>query len=144
MRFDGQVSLTRQDDMQNLLVVGLGGFVGAVTRYQIGTLMAGKSLALHFPIATLLVNISGCFLMGVLATILERRQLLGGEIQLLLLTGLLGGYTTFSAFGFETVQLIKRQDFGLAGLYVILSVVGGIAALWLGIWVAKIQVPPSL
>src|SRR5690625_7929116 len=85
----------------------------------------------RFPFGTLAVNVLGCLVVGVLAGIAERHNLFGQELRLFLLTGLLGGITTFSSFGLETVHLIRRCDLGIAALYVCACVVFAITAFWL-------------
>ncbi len=113
-----------------LLLVGCGGFVGAAARHAVGIwLMAAAPH--RFPWPTFAVNVSGCLLVGVLAALVER-QSLGGEARLLLVVGALGGYTTFSAFGLETLLMVRRGDALLAAAYVIGSVVLGLLAVWLG------------
>lgn len=125
--------------MQNLLLVGLGGAIGAITRYKIGVALAARSAVAGFPLATLAVNLSGCFLMGLLTGWLTRKEIPAQSLQLFLLTGVLGGYTTFSAFGAETVELLKRGAVGLASGYVAASVVGGVLAVLLG-WLIVRQI----
>ena len=118
--------------MKQLLVVGLGGFVGSVARYKLGGFVLHHSVSWRFPLSTFTVNITGCFIIGVLAALVERRDLFSPDARLFLFTGLLGGYTTFSAFGFESVYLLRRSEFMVAALYALLSVVCGFAAVWLG------------
>jgi len=89
-----------------------------------------------FPLGTFVVNITGCLLAGVLAGFAERHAWFDADVRLLLMVGLLGGFTTFSAFGLETVQLLRRGDWLLAGGYAGGSVVIGIAAVMLGGWLA--------
>ncbi len=119
--------------MQGLLLVGLGGFLGAIARYALGTLVSQATADGRVPLATFIVNVLGCLLVGVLAGIAERHEVFGAGARLFLFTGLLGGFTTFSAFGLEAVQLVRRGDVGPAVLYAGGSVVFGIAAVWLGL-----------
>lgn len=115
------------------LNVAAGGAVGALARFHLGravTQLAGPGSG--FPWATLAVNLIGCLAMGLLAGWLARGA--GGEAARLLLgVGLLGGFTTFSAFGLEMVALIERGSPGLAITYALASVIAGVAALWLGL-----------
>lgn len=117
------------------LQVALGGALGAVLRYQTGGAVArwlGPSAAAAFPWATLAVNITGSFAMGLLAGWLARHD--GAEgWRLLLGVGLLGGFTTFSAFSLELLGLIERGAPGLALAYALVSVAAGLAGLWLGV-----------
>ncbi len=119
--------------MQSVLLVGLGGFLGSVARYKLGALVMQISAADRFPIGTFTVNVLGCLIVGLLAGAVERYELFGADARLFLFAGLLGGFTTYSAFGLETVQLIRRGDLVTATLYAGGSVVLGIAAVWLGL-----------
>lgn len=118
--------------MQNLMLVGLGGFLGAIARYALGTVVWQTAVHDRFPFATFAVNVLGCLLVGLLAGMADRYALIGPEVRLFLFTGLLGGFTTFSAFGLEAVYLIRRGDFAIAALYAGGSVLFGLAAVWLG------------
>ena len=118
------------------LYVALGGAAGSVLRYQAGRGMThwlGASAATAFPWATLAVNVLGSLAMGLLAGWLARSGDVGETWRLLLGVGLLGGFTTFSAFSLELMVLIERGTPGLALAYALVSVVAGLAALWLGL-----------
>ena len=119
------------------LYVALGGGVGAALRYQTGRAMTqwlGAPIMGAFPFATLAVNAVGSLLMGLLAGWLVRSGgAMSEQARLLLGVGVLGGFTTFSAFSLEMVLLIERGQFLLAALYVLLSVALGIAGLFLGL-----------
>ena len=123
------------------LSVALGGGIGALLRYQTGRAMTawlGPATIGAFPFATLAVNTLGSLLMGMLAGWLARNGAGGGEqARLLIGVGLLGGFTTFSAFSLEMVLLIERGQFMLALLYVMLSVGLGITGLVLGLNVVR-------
>lgn len=117
--------------MPNLLLVMIGGAVGAGLRFQVGR-MALVHLGSAFPWGTLIVNVTGGLLAGVLAGVLARLQ--GGDQLLLLLgVGLLGGFTTFSAFSVEVADMIQRGQFGTAAAYAALSVAASVAALFSGL-----------
>ena len=118
--------------MRNLLLVGTGGFLGAVSRYYLSGLVLHATGAARFPWATLVVNVTGCFAIGLLAGAAETAQLLSPAMRLLLITGFLGGYTTFSAFGYETYFLGREQLWLGALMNVTLQVVLGLAAVVLG------------
>lgn len=121
----------------NSLIVMLGGACGALARYHLGRLAMSLS-GPGFPWGTLAANLIGGFAMGLLAGWLTRFSLHGGEhIRLLLGVGVLGGFTTFSAFSLETVLMIQRGQHGLAALYVIGSVAGAVLALLLGLIVVR-------
>jgi len=113
-----------------MLLVAAGGAVGSMARYQIGAWVLARTETWSFPLGTFIVNVLGCLIAGVLIGVAEYRAFLTLELRLLLFTGFLGGFTTFSAFGVETVALIERNDWGVATAYVVASVVCGIAALF--------------
>ncbi|HZE60218.1 MAG TPA: fluoride efflux transporter CrcB [Burkholderiales bacterium] len=113
-----------------MLLVAAGGAVGSMARYQIGAWVLARTETWSFPLGTFIVNVLGCLIAGVLIGVAEYRDFLTLELRLLLFTGFLGGFTTFSAFGVETVALIERGQFGMAIGYVAASVVCGIAALF--------------
>ena len=123
--------------MTRFLIVAAGGALGAVARYGVGTL-AGRLGASHWPWGTLTVNIVGGLLMGALTGWLAFRGGLHAEsIRLFAAVGILGGFTTFSAFSLETALMIERRQFALAGGYVAASVVLSILALFIGLMVAR-------
>ena len=122
--------------LQGVLLVGIGGCLGSIARYLLGGLVMQWSGQDRFPFGTLAVNVIGCLAAGVLAGIAERHQVLGPDARLFLFVGLLGGFTTFSAFGLETMQLLRRGDTGSAMLYAGASVALGITAIWLGMKLA--------
>ena len=116
-----------------ILLVGLGGFLGAIARYKLGGWLLHMTAQDRFPFGTFAVNVLGCLAVGILAGVAERYEVIGPEARLFLFTGLLGGFTTFSAFGLEAVFLIRRGDLGVAALYAGGTVVLGITAVWLGL-----------
>jgi CrcB protein len=118
--------------MRALLFVGLGGGLGAMARYGVGALVLHLVGAPRFPLATFFVNVLGCLLIGVIAAVAERWHLFPFEIRLFIITGVLGGFTTFSSFGYETIFLLRRGDLLYAGLNVLLSLACGLGAVWLG------------
>ncbi|MFN2476845.1 MAG: fluoride efflux transporter CrcB [Chthoniobacterales bacterium] len=118
--------------MKQALIVGLGGFVGSVLRFKVGAVILHHSAAWRFPLSTFCINVIGCFIIGALAGFAER-QAMSAELRLLLFTGLLGGFTTFSAFGLEGVNLIRRGEVGIAVSYALLSVICGFAAVFLAL-----------
>lgn len=120
--------------MTTLLQVALGGALGSALRWLVG-LGVVRVAPPGFPLAILSVNVAGSFLMGVFVAAAARRGF--EHLSPLLVTGLLGGFTTFSAFSLEAVTLIERGRAGQAALYVGLSVGVSIAALALGVWIAR-------
>ena len=118
----------------HFLSVGLGGALGAMTRYGVGLAIV-RSVGHGFPVAILTVNVVGSFLMGVFVVVAAHRGLTW--MSPLVMTGFLGGFTTFSAFSLEAVTLYERGEIGQAALYVGLSVVLSIGGLMVGLWVAR-------
>ncbi len=119
--------------MTNILLVGIGGFIGSVARYKLGGWLLHLTVQEKFPYSTFAVNVVGCLIVGVLAGLAERYELFGPGARLFLFTGLLGGFTTFSAFGLETMFLLRRGEPWVAALYVVASVLLGLVAVWIGI-----------
>jgi len=118
-----------------LALVALGGGFGAGCRYLVSIALM-RGVVNGFPFGTLLVNLFGCLLIGVWAGLAVRHTWLDGDLRLLLVTGVLGGFTTFSAFGLETLNLMRRGELLLAGAYVGASVVLGLGLVMLGWWLA--------
>jgi CrcB protein len=115
-----------------VLAVGLGGLLGTVARYKLGGWVLHHTAGYRFPVSTFVVNVLGCGLLGLLVGIAEHRHELSPTVRLFLITGFCGGFTTFSAFGFETIYLIRRNEFGWAAANVVLSVLVGVTAVWWG------------
>jgi len=121
--------------------VASGGAVGSVLRYVVSglaqrALVPAAGAAAAFPVGTLVVNVSGSLLIGLLAGLAEAKSLLGPDARLLLVTGLLGGYTTFSAFSLETLVLLRAGQTVAAFASVGLQVLLGVAAAWAGFLLA--------
>lgn len=121
--------------MQSVTFVALGGAIGASLRYLAGLGIVRLVGHTSFPVAILTVNVMGSFLMGVFVVAAANRGLT--HLSPLVMTGMLGGFTTFSTFSLETVNLIERGDLGQAALYVGLSVAVSVAALLLGMTLAR-------
>lgn len=115
--------------MLDILAVGAGGFIGSVLRYLISLIPITENLV--FPIKTFMINIVGCFLIGLIALSLIKNMELSPQMLLFLKVGLCGGFTTFSTFALETTDLIKAGHISTAFLYIILSVFIGIAVIFL-------------
>ena len=118
--------------MRDIILVGAGGGLGAVLRLQLSGWISRTWLVPTFPFGTACVNLTGCLVIGILAGVAERSSFLNDDLRLLLLTGLLGGFTTFSAFGIETFLLIRQEQIVSASIYVLTSVLGGLLLVWLG------------
>lgn len=116
--------------MQAALLVALGGAIGSVARYNVGAFVLHHTGPATFPYGTFTVNVAGCVIAGLLAGLGEHFEFLTADVRLFLFTGFLGGFTTFSAFGVETIGLVERGEWGVAAIYVGSSVLCGLAALW--------------
>ena len=118
--------------MRNLLLVGTGGFLGSVARYLLGGLVLQSTGAARFPYGTLVVNVTGCLAIGVIAGLAERASLFTPATRLFLMTGFLGGFTTFSAFAYETISLAREHAWASAIGNVLAQVVLGLIAVVVG------------
>jgi CrcB protein len=118
--------------MHPLVIVALGGAFGSVTRYLLSGWVLHHTIDWRFPLGTFLVNVLGCLVIGILAGLAVKDDFFSSEARLFLFTGIIGGFTTFSAFGLETFYLLRRTEFLVAGSYVLLSIAVGLFALWLG------------
>jgi CrcB protein len=117
--------------MPHTILVGLGGALGAVARWKLSALILHHTPDWRFPLGTFAVNVAGCVIAGLLAGAVTKLDWFSPDTRLFLFTGLLGGFTTFSAFGVETVYLLRRAQYGIALAYILLSLVAGLAGLWL-------------
>lgn len=118
--------------MEKVLLVGLGGFLGSILRYGLGGMIARSKAGWTFPLETLVINVAGCLVLGLLAGLSESRGVFTGTSRAFLFIGVLGGFTTFSAFGYETFQLMRDGQWNTAALSTVLQVLLGIGAMWLG------------
>ena len=117
---------------KEILIVGVGSFAGGVLRYILSVGLSKLGRLWAFPIGIMIVNILGCFLIGVLYGYFKSKATTDPVLPLLLMTGVLGGFTTFSTFSFETVQLLQQNEWLKAAFYVVGSVGLGVAACYLG------------
>ena len=122
--------------MQNYLIIGAGGFLGAIARYA-AAYWIGQKLGRIFPLGTFIVNVSGCFLIGLLMTLFTERFMINPQWRLFLVVGFLGAYTTFSTFEYETGALLKDGEWIISGMNVVLSVIAGFVALKIGDIIAR-------
>jgi CrcB protein len=119
-----------QPSLSLLILVGIGGMIGSMARYWT-TVNFGK-ISTGFPLGTLTVNLIGCFVIAVVATLAEKTTLISPETRLFLATGLCGGLTTFSSLMYEVAMLLRDEEWWNAGIYLSTSVIGGFVALYLG------------
>jgi CrcB protein len=123
--------------MHNVLLVGLGGGLGAMARYGAGFWVA-RLWPMGFPLGTMLINIVGSILMGIVIGALTRNGAIANEaLRLFVAVGILGGFTTFSAFSLDAVSLIERGELLQAGGYVLISVAVCLIGLYLGLLVTR-------
>lgn len=122
--------------MKMMLLAGVGGFVGTCLRYLTGRLCHLWSLG-GFPLGTFVVNVVGCFVIGALLGLAERENILSPTMNVMLVTGFCGGFTTFSSFADDIFLLMQQRNWMLLTLYAGLSLVLGVAMVWLGRAVVK-------
>ena len=118
--------------MEKIFLVAIGGMVGAVGRYLV-TQFSSQYLGVHFPYGTLIVNIVGCFVIGVVMGLITEKMLLNENMRLLLVVGFAGGLTTFSAFSFDTVHLFQQNQIFLSALNVFANMILGFGATLAGL-----------
>jgi CrcB protein len=118
--------------MLRVFMVGAGGFLGAVLRYLVGGWVHNVLDNAWFPYGTLVVNVAGCLLIGFLAGLAENRFVFGAETRLFLFIGILGGFTTFSSFAYETLSLARDAQNLAAAINVLAQVSLGLAGVWIG------------
>jgi CrcB protein len=114
----------------------MGGFIGSVLRYLVSGYIQQVTRSVEFPYGTLVVNLTGCLVIGLLSHLTDTRGVLAAEARALVFIGLLGGYTTFSTFGNETLNLLRDGENGFVWVNVGAHLVLGLGAVWLGRTVA--------
>ncbi len=122
--------------MPKLLWLGIAGGLGALARYGLSTVVQRTSGAV-FPWGTLVVNVLGAFVFGLIWSLVENRLVMSVEMRVILLTGFLGGFTTFSSFMFETAALMTDGQWGLAALNLGGQVMAGLVAVFLGLAIGR-------
>jgi CrcB protein len=122
--------------LKTLLFITMGGGIGSALRY-LTYIAIQKYYAAFFPLATFITNVLGCLLIGLFVGLLEKNQLNDSNIKWFLITGLCGGYTTFSAFGLENFSLFQNNHYGMAMLYIGASLITGLFAIWFGLFLTK-------
>ena len=127
--------------MERWILVGLGGLIGTLARYATGGWIARMKGGGTFPIETLVINVVGCFVIGFLAGLSETRGAFGPTARGFLFVGLLGGFTTYSAFGYETFRLLRDGQPTMAFGSVLLQVLLGLIGVWAGSVAARLMTP---
>ena len=125
-------------DVTKVLFVLLGGAVGTGCRYWLSTFVYSVVEKPSFPYANFIINVSGCFIIGILAELFEARVLVSPTLRAALLTGVLGGYTTFSSFSLETFSLLRDGGIWLALINILGIVLLGLVAVWMGVRLAQL------
>lgn len=120
------------DELRQMLIVALGGALGSVARYRLSGWVLHQAIDWTFPLGTFVVNVVGCLCVGLLAGLAVKEEVFSPDVRLLLFTGLMGGFTTFSAFGLETFYLLRRGEYLIAGSNMVLSMGVGMLALFAG------------
>lgn len=123
--------------MHRYLLVGAGGFAGAIARYWLSGFITQR-MGLRFPYGTFVINISGCFLIGLFMHLLAERAAINIDWLYILVIGFIGAYTTFSTFEYETLRAMNEGQIAMAALYVGSSVLAGLAAVWAGLTLGKV------
>lgn len=132
----GQRVLPRLFSMTQLLLIGAGGAVGSIARYLLSGFVQ-RAITPYFPTGTFAVNVIGCFVVGFIGGIVATRPGFSPELRLLLIVGFCGGFTTFSAFSWETFELIGKDAMILAATNVIGQITAGLLAVWAGLAFAR-------
>lgn len=122
--------------MLKILLIGLGGFFGAISRYSIQTLLSNRYPG-TFPWGTFAVNVIGCLFIGIIYGLAERHKLMNEEMRLLLAVGFCGSFTTFSAFSAENLNMFELGNYTTMGLYITASILLGVAAVFTGVLLAR-------
>ena len=123
--------------MARIIGIGLGGFLGAISRYLI-TNKVENLFQGTFPYGTLTVNLLGCFLLGFIFTLTLNHELINPQLRIAITTGFLGALTTFSTFSYETIALLREESLLLAFTNILISLLPGLVMVWLGITLAKL------
>jgi CrcB protein len=122
---------------RSILFIGLGGFLGSISRYWVQQYFL-RHAPMSFPLGTFLVNVSGCLLIGLLMGLFERYTSVPLAWRLFLTTGFCGGFTTFSTFAYESITLARSSELLLRALYAAGSLLVGMLAAFLGVWLARL------
>ena len=123
--------------MKILLLVGLGGAVGSMLRYLTTLFVMNRMTGLSFPLGTFIVNVTGCLLIGIVFGLSERYQWMTPQFRIFLMTGICGGYTTFSAFAFENIRLFQESAYITSFMYIAASLLSCLLAVFLGMMCVK-------
>jgi CrcB protein len=122
--------------LQKYLMIAVGGALGSIARYWVGSTIAGR-MGIKFPYGTLIVNLTACLIIGFSLTYLGKRADINPAWRFLIPVGFIGAYSTFSTYEWETLSTLRSGAFFLAALYAIGSLILGLVAVWGGSWLAE-------
>ncbi len=122
--------------MMKYVIIAVGGAIGSMLRYWVGAYVSGR-MGARFPYGTFVINVTACFLIGLVMTVLTEKTQWSPNWRYLIPIGFLGGYSTFSSFEYETFRVFQNSELLVAGLNVVLSVGIGFLAVWLGVVTGK-------
>ena len=132
----GKATNINKQMFKTIIYIAIGGAIGSVFRYLISVKI--NKIWLHsFPLATFLINILGCFILGIIIGFLDKQEIVNANFKWFLITGFCGGFTTFSTFSLESVNLIENENSLLALLYICLSIFIGLLSIWMGLSIVK-------
>lgn len=123
-------------DLQKYLLIAIGGALGSMTRYFVGSTMTNR-MGTRFPYGTFVINLTACLIIGFFLSAVERRTEVNPALRFLIPIGFVGAYSTFSTFEWETFVHLQNGDFLIGALYVSLSILLGLVAVWLGVVLAR-------
>lgn len=122
--------------MKSIFLIGIGGFIGSILRYLVTIWSQNLFKEFSFPLGTLIVNITGCLLLGLLNGFAENHQFFNSQVRLFMFVGILGSFTTFSTFGYETIEMMQNGDSFKAMLNITIQVIVGLFAAFIGFQIA--------
>lgn len=122
--------------LKQILLVGLGGAIGSIFRFLTSVLMAKYALS-NFPLGTFIANVLGCFILGICVGLFGKNPTENENLRLLFVTGFCGGYTTFSTFAAENIQMLQQQNYVMLATYTLVSLLVGFLAVAIGLSLGK-------
>jgi CrcB protein len=128
--------LNKEIALQKYLLIAIGGALGSIARYWVGSTIAGR-MGTRFPYGTFVINLTACLIIGFSLTYLGKRAGLSPAWRFLIPVGFIGAYSTFSTYEWETLSTLRAGAFAMAGLYAVGSLILGLVAVWLGAVLAE-------